>query len=110
LPNWEQGLSLSPCSLPPNKIPEKETMLESDDILLDTLNLSPELRLWLACLKNAVETLKETRFGDSPAKRAAKEFIFEDHPGFDWLCDVLGYDPEAMRRRVRKAATERKSQ
>ena len=78
-------------------------MLESDDIL-DTPNLPPELRLWLACLRDAVASLKERRFGDNtPAKKLAREFVFDDHPGFDWVCDALGYAPEAMRRRVKKA-------
>jgi hypothetical protein len=85
-------------------------MLETDDILFDTPNLSPEVRLWLACLRDAVASLKERRFGDNtPAKRLAREFVFDGHPGFAWLCDALGYEPEALRRRVRKATIERKN-
>ena len=81
-------------------------MLESDDLLFKTPNLSPELRLWFACLIHGIENLRERRFGDNtPAKQCARDFIFEDHIGFIWLCDSLGYDPEAMRRRVEKALT-----
>lgn len=78
-------------------------MLESDDIN-DISSLSPELKLWFACLRDAVASLKERRFGDNtPAKRLAREFVFDGHPGFAWLCDALGYEPAAMRRRVKKA-------
>jgi|GEM_PF-4434783 len=80
-------------------------MLESDDILFDTpSNLSPELLLWLACLKDAVGALREKRFGDNtPAKAYARDFLFADHPFFEMLCDSLGSEPDAMRRRVRRA-------
>lgn len=79
-------------------------MLESDDILFDTPNLSPEARLWLACLRDAVRALREKRFGNNtPAKAYARDFLFADHPFFEMLCDSLGYDPEAMRRRVKQA-------
>jgi len=84
-------------------------MLESDDIP-DMPNLSPELKLWFACFRDAVKALRDKRFGsNTPAKRLAREFIFDDHPGFEWLCGALGYEPDALRRRIKKA-TERKSQ
>jgi len=66
--------------------------------------LSPEMYLWLACLRDAVEELRDIRFGNNtPAKCAARDFIFGDHIGFIGLCDAFGYTPDAMRKRVRRA-------
>jgi len=51
---------------------------------------SPELLLWLACLKDAVGALREKRFGNNtPAKAYARDFLFADHPFFEMLCDSL---------------------
>lgn len=73
----------------------------------DLLNtFTPEQRLWLGCLIEAVESLQERRFGDNtPEKRLAREFIFEDHFGFEAACDAVGYTTAAMRRRIKRALT-----
>lgn len=56
-------------------------------------------RLWLAVFISAFFALKN----DDEHKPGARAFFFNDNPFFDYVADGLGYEPAALRERVRDA-------
>ena len=58
-----------------------------------------ERRLWTAVLVMAVE---DWRDGSLRAKRAAQQFLFEDHRDFEQVCAGAGLDPATLRSKLLK--------
>ncbi len=72
-----------------------------DDILEMEVESHPrggEYALWLRVTRLSVWEFKNKRFND-----AAKGFLFDrNNPFFEAVCDGLGYEPEAIRERLRR--------
>jgi hypothetical protein len=69
----------------------------------------PEVRLWIACLENAIHDLfgsKVWQPRDDDRREAVEWFLSESHElgSFNFVCSVLGLSPSA----TRKAVFERK--
>jgi hypothetical protein len=79
---------------------EDNSEINFDDLTGSTAsNKSGIYRLWLAVLISAFFSLKLEK--DQTA--GARDFLFNENPFFDHVADGLGYEPSALRERVKKA-------
>ena len=63
-------------------------------------NKSGEYRLWLRVTLNAIDEYLHSKF----SSKLAENFLFDvDNQFFEMVAESLGYEPEALRQRIRKA-------
>jgi len=63
-------------------------------------------RLWLAVFISSFLILRNGKDGAGPAR----SFLFGENPFFDLVADGLGYDPDALRERIKRALERVKSE
>jgi len=71
-----------------------------------TIREAPELQggpgLWLAVILTAIETINDARTRPEESN-AARKFFTDKKSSFNLAAAVLGYDPDALRKRIHSA-------
>ena len=72
-------------------------------IIREAPDLRGEPGLWLAVIMDALETVKEARSHPEQEVDTAKRFLTDQESNFNLAVSVLGYDPDALRKRIQSA-------
>jgi len=80
-----------------------DTPYDWRQIIREAPDLRGEPGLWLAVILDALETVNDARTHTEHEIDAATRFLTEKESNFTLAVSVLGYDPDAMRKRMRSA-------
>lgn len=74
--------------------------IDIDHLVDKSTAKTPEYRLWLAVTLDAIHFLLNSRFPTT----LSESFLFDpDNDFFNFVADGLGYSPDGLRERIKKA-------